>query len=331
MAAQVITKTTLFRKTWRVVLSYFNEAKTSVVNLDVKALDIDFDVVRSHHSTSTSPTPNKGKIVFYNLTQDHQAEVLRRENPEIPSQTTGVRISLEAGYNDNNALIFSGDSRLGNSSKDVVDWKTEIVADDGGRAWRESRISASYAAGTTIGTILKDVATALNIGIGNIDKFTNGAEIVELGKKLSAPMTLHGTAVNELNRVINGMNLTWSIQNGLLQILPKGKPISTTAIHLSPSTGLLGSPGPAVNASVSLGNPQQYKKGATAKAPKPKPKDPSIIRFQTLIIPGMVPGRRVLLDSEFYKGDYTLMEVQYLGKSWAKDWYCNCIARKSVA
>ena len=97
---------------------------------------------------------------------------------------------------------------------------------------------------------------------------------------------------------------------------------------LTPKTGLLESPQASIDASVSLGNPQQFAPGAKPKTPHPpKPVDPSIIRLKTLLIPGLVPGRKIDLRTDQYNGGYVITEVEFVGQSWATEWGCHCVAR----
>jgi hypothetical protein len=141
-------------------------------------------------------------------------------------------------------------------------------------------------------------------------------------------MVLSGNVASQLTRVVDSIGLTWSIQSGALQLLEKGKPLDLSAIKLTPKTGLIGSPEASIDSSVSLGSPQQFAVGAKKKVAKPpQPKDPSILRLRTLLIPGMIPGRKIELDSATFKGTYMLMETEAVGQSWSNDWGFNCVAR----
>jgi hypothetical protein len=141
-------------------------------------------------------------------------------------------------------------------------------------------------------------------------------------------MTLAGDVASQMTRVVESIGLTWSIQSGAIQLLQKGKALNLTAIKLSASTGLIGSPEAAIDSSVSLGNPQQFAKGAKQTVARPpKPKDPSIIRARCLLIPGMVPGRAVSLDSAAVKGDYVATECEAVGQSWSDVWGYNLVLR----
>lgn len=313
-----------FKRTWKLIVD----------NLDVSALDIEFKVLRTIKST-----PNKAVITVWNMNQDHRAQILKRNQPDAnPQHIVGIPVHLEAGYVDNSSTIVQLDLREVSSQRDNNNWKTTLAGDDGGRAWREARISKSFTKGTPISTVLTQCAQAMGVGFGNVGNFSSGVQIEGLGAVLPSNMVLDGSASTQMDRVVksisntvNGLQtgLTWSIQNGVLQILPKGTPLNQSAILVSPQTGLIGSPESSIDSSVSLGNPQQFSlANAVAKKPKqPKPKDPGIVRLRTLLIPGLVPGRKIDLESAAFSGGYMITEVEYLGQSWSNEWHCMCVAR----
>jgi hypothetical protein len=105
--------------------------------------------------------------------------------------------------------------------------------------------------------------------------------------------------------------LRWSIKSRALQFIVPGEPLNQNPIKLSPSTGLIGSPQSSIDSTVSLGNPQQFDPRRILKNTKqPKPKDPSIIKFRSLLTPGLIRGRLVQLKSDDYDGSYMLMELE---------------------
>jgi len=305
----------LFRRSWKV----------QVDTLDVSSLDIEF------RATATiKAEPNKCVLTVWNLNDDHRAQLLKRNRPQgaTSSKIVGIPVQVEAGYIDNTSVIFSGDLREVGSQRDRTGWKTVLSGDDGGRAHREGRINACYAKGTQIGFILQQAATAMGVGLGNAANFTATANIAGIGATLPHTMTLSGNAAQALTRVLRSIGLTWSIQRGALQIAQKGQPLGLSAILLTPQTGLIGSPEASIDSTVSLGNPQQFAANAAQKVAKPpKPKDSSILKIRSLLIPGLTPGRKIVLQSRDFNGGYYITEVEYQGQSWSNDWHCTMIAR----
>lgn len=297
--------------------------KIQVDTLDVSRLPIEFKILRSIKSV-----PNKCVLTVLNLNEDHRGQLLKRNRPSPSSKLAGVQVQIEAGYVGQTSVLFSGDLREVASSTSTTEWKTTLSGDDGGRAYREAQIDTTFTAGTSLGAILQQCAQAMGVGLGNVGGFTSGASIDGYGQSLPHTMTLSGPAPRELTRLLSSMGLTWSIQSGALQVQRKGKPLDAVAILVSPSTGLIGSPEAAIDATVSLGNPQQFGAQAINKVAKPpKPKDPSILKLKLALIPGAVPGRKIVLKSASFSGAYMLTEVEYVGQSWGTDWHCNAVAR----
>lgn len=305
---------TLFPRAWKV----------QVDTLDVSALDIEFKIL-----ASIKPEPNKCVLTLWDVNSAHRAQLLKRNQPQGANSKTivGVPVQVEAGYLSNTSVLFSGDLREVASKRGGTDWKTTLSGDDGGRAYREARISASFRAGASIGSIINQCCTAMGVGTGNAANFQAPAQIAGFGSTLPGPMVFDGSAADALKRVLSSVGLTWSIQRGALQIAQKGQPLDLSAILLSPTTGLLDSPEASIDSSVSLGNPQQFAAGAALKPKTVKPKDPHLIKLKTMLIPGLVPGRKITLQSAEFNGGYYLTECEYTGQSWSTAWEVNCVAR----
>jgi hypothetical protein len=308
----------LFRRDWRV----------QVDNLDVSKLHVEFRIVRT-----LKPEPNKASIVVWNLSKDHMTQLLKRNNPNPGKKLVGIDVEVEAGYQGNRSLIFSGDLREVGSVVEGPDRKTTIAGDDGGRAWRESRINVTFTKGIPVWVILKQCAEAMGVGVGNLGDFIEDLTIPGVGPRIPHTFTMSGSTAENLTRFVHSVRfgdkrLTWSIQSRALQFIVPGEPLNLNPIKLSPSTGLIGSPQSSIDSTVSLGNPQQFDPRRILKnAKQPKPKDPSIIKFKSLLTPGLVPGRLVQLKSDDYDGSFMLMEVAYVGQSAGNDWYCECVGR----
>lgn len=305
----------LFRRSWKV----------QVDTLDVSAVDLEFKI-----TSTIKSEPNKCVLTLWNLNDDHRALLEKRNRPQgvASSKIVGVPVQIEVGYVDNTSVIFSGDLREVSSVRDRTAWKTIISGDDGGRAYREARVNQSWSQGTPISTVLTQLCNALGIGLGNAANFAVGASIAKLGATLPHTFTASGSAAKELTRLLASMGLTWSVQRGVLTLAQKGQPLNLGAILLSPETGLVGSPEASIDSSVSLGSPQQFAANAIQKVKKPtKPKDTSILKLKSLLIPGLVPGRKIVLQSRSFNSGYYITEVEYVGQTWALDWHCNMIAR----
>ena len=315
-----LAPSTLFGRVWKV----------RVDDLDLSALDVEFRLLRS-----LKPEPNRAMITLWNLNQEHRAYILKRYQPGGPNtKTVPVNAQIEAGYQGQTSVLFSGDLREVVQHRDNTDWKTILTMDDGGAAVRESRFpngGMKFAKGTPVGQVLKQACTYLGIGLGNAAQFEATAEITGASQQnLPHGMTLSGNVYKELNRVCQSVGLNCSIQAGVLQILPKGKALGTldTAIVLSADTVLIDSPEAAVDSTISLGFAKTAKGTPATTPPVQHIKNTAIIKAKALLIPGLVPGRMVLLDSvAFPKQPYVISQVEYNGQSFGNDWYATMVLR----
>lgn len=66
-------------------------------------------------------------------------------------------VTLAAGYEDKQAVIFKGNILYASSVRQGVDWKTSIHAWDGGYGINNGFTSRSYASETLVSTIIKDL------------------------------------------------------------------------------------------------------------------------------------------------------------------------------
>lgn len=290
-------------------------------------MDIEFKVVRS-----SKPSPNRATIILWNLNPEHRAQLNKRNRPDGPNgHTKPVFVKLEAGYVDNHSVLLYADMRELTTVRVGTDWKTTLAVDDGGTAVREARFDkggVSFAAGTPIGTVLREVARTLGLGLGNVADFVATAQILGINTPtLPGRMTFTGSAHDALKRVCSTIGVGFSIQGGVLQLLGKGKALNTAAILLSPSTGLVGSPEAAVDSTVSLPFAKEAK-GTVQKSPqKLHHSNTAILKAKALLIPGLVPGRVVKMDSAAFNGNYTITDAEYSGQSFGSDWTTSLVLR----
>lgn len=313
----------LFRRTYRVLVQY-----TATEAVDVSGLDVEFKILRS-----LKPTPNRATIVVWNLSPDKRAALLKRNKPNGPNGAdVPIFVQVEAGYQGNNTVLLSADMRQVASRREGTDWKTTLALDDGGAAVRAARMpngGVCFAQGTPISQVLFQTCKALGIGLGNAAQFSTTADIFGWNKVLPHQLTLKGPAFDCLKRIVASIGATFSIQGGVLQLLPKGKAWAQDAILLTPDTGLLGSPEAAMDSTVSLGFAKEAS-GRPSTPSTPSPKNPGILRCEAMLIPGLVPGRVVRLESDAYNDNYEISEVEYVGQSWGRDWKAVMVLRSYV-
>ena len=253
-------------------------------DLKINALRITFRVKKT-----LSKEPNTAEIVVTNL-----AETSRRK-----IQGKGIPVVLSAGYVDNLAVIFSGDARFTDHGREGADWRTRIRCGDGERAYAFKRFQGSFAPGTSIADVIRAAASALSLNTGNLSDalslpFRGGRTVFRNG------FSANGDAIDVLDNLLRGAGFTLSIQNGALQVLRGGSPVPSTAILLTPDTGLVGSP--------ELGTPA--KKG---EAPR--------VKVRTLLQPKIRCGGVVELRAVGFKGQFRVETVEHSGDTDGREWY----------
>ena len=262
----------LFRRAWRV----------QVGSLDASTLACKFKVQR----TLAMGRAGHAEIVIFGLTPEHRREII-----SAPRRRTFVE--LHAGYADGMSLLFRGDLRKAVQARDGTEWSVTVTAGDGEHAIRNARVSRSFAAGTTLSTVVRAIADAMGVGVGNALDAFRGASLGAVGDTFPEGTLVHGLAAAELTRLCDSTRLTWSVQDGNLQVLPLGGALARDAIRLSADSGLVGAP-EIVNRRT--------------------------VNVKTLMIPGAVPGQQVVLDSAVISGVWRISEAEYVGDTHGSDW-----------
>lgn len=246
-------------------------------------LDISFEITKS-----LAREPNTASIRIWNLHAEHRAEIER---------AVELRVSLSAGYEDGQMLLFVGDVRCASSRRsqkkiktvrEATDWITEIEAEDSGRTWTAATIQRSWRANTSNVEILRACLDVMQVGQGNVAELPVSSC---LGSQiLSGPVWL------EVERIVRAAGCTWTIQDGTFELRRDGQLLQATAVNLTTKTGLLEAPVADVDGTFS----------ATA-----------------LLIPGLSPGQIITVNRE----NYSIYRATYVGNTAGSDWYCRMVLR----
>lgn len=272
-----------------------------VGSLDVSSLDLRFDIIKS-----TKREPNVALVRIRNLSPDSRAAVAQ-----------GQTLVVRAGYEDDGdppPLLFTGNVRIVRHEYDAATYETIVEARDGGTAYSDQRISKSYAPGTPIAAVARDVVDAMGIGRGNLDDVSASLRLAGVAE-FPEGYVAAGRASAVLTALLRGARMRWSVQNGALQILRLGTPVRTRAELLSPDTGLIGSPTAGDRA------PSQ------AQVQRTTSKRRGLVDAVALLRPGLEPGRPVVLESALVRGDFEVREVRYEGDTTTEQWYATMVLR----
>lgn len=230
------------------------------------------------------PEPNQAELAIFNLNEDHRSAL---------EQLKTATVLVEAGYQEGTSTLFLGDLRTAVSVVEGADIITRLSSGDGEKAVKKSRVKVSMKKGTaTPEKVLETLAKSIGVGSGNLKQALQ--QLSGLENHFSEGVVLSGSAFREMNAICKSLGLTWSIQDGKLQILTLQQALSGTAIKLSKETGLIGSP--------TVDND-------------------GVLNATMLLAPDVFPGRKIVVDSERLKGQYRIESCNYVGDTHGQDWY----------
>lgn len=247
----------------------------TVGDTHITGLDIAFEIEKD-----LSSEPNPCSVEIFNLSP---------ENRSILSKYDRVWVMLRAGYKDSVGLIFKGDMLSIRHLKEGPTWKTVLASGDGANAIQTARTKKSYAKGTPVKTVVKDLAEQLKLPHDNAIK-----QIEDLQSKLEKGFMVSGGIMHSMTSILQG-KASVSIQDGKLQILKKGEALQKEALVLSSDSGLLSTP--------EIGS-----KGE--------------MTLKTVILPELSPGRKVIIRSSVFNGLATIQSVRFSGTNFGENWEC---------
>lgn len=247
-------------------------------------LHIDFEVEKS-----LKREPNKATIRIYNLSEQRRTAI-----------TSDTQVVLSAGYLGMTDVIFAGQARVASHALENTDWTTTIEAEDSGASYSSARIQKNYGANTPFLTVLRDVVDAMGIGLGNASTLGSALDRDNGPTTFVEGYTVSGPAWRVLDQLVRSRGLQWSVQSGVLQLKRNGRPVDTRSYRLAPETGLVG------GAKVDLVTERRTVK-----------KKVSVVAH---LVPGLNPGRVVVLESVNASGSYEIQRVRYTGATYSNDW-----------
>lgn len=244
-----------------------------------------------HIEKSLESEPNTCEMSIYNL-----AERTRKELEHKP-----MWVRVDAGYVGEERRLFCGDVRWAESTHIGTEWETKMQLGDGDRQFRFGRLSKSFRSGIDARTAVTEAARAM----GFRAKFSARAEL-ELRSQFAGGLTMAGPAHRELSLLLSRFGMTYSIQDGELQILLGNETAPDQAILISQETGMVGTP--------AYGSP-------------PEPKKPPILPVTKLLDARIKPGGRVVVASRSINGMFKVQRVVHDGDTDGPPWFTQIEAK----
>jgi hypothetical protein len=266
----------------------FKTTTTDIVEINGgKTDDVNFPGLRVKFNIDKSleKQPNTSEVIVTNLSPSRRSSL----------QQKGVRVLLEAGYRSTGVKrLFSGDVRTADHVRNGGDWDTTLKLGDGERAWQFARVDESFAPGVRFADVLRTVARATGIELGNAEK-----QAASIDRVFDQGYIVAGSAFRALDKLITSIGKEFSIQDGQLQILDPYETLDLPIPEVTKDSGLIGSP--------EMGSP----------ATKGKP---ALLRFKCLLLP-VRPGAKVKLKSLRYDGFIRVHKVSHGGDTHAGEFY----------
>lgn len=256
--------------------------RTRIEGTAGKGLEISFDVTRSLEQAS-----NSAQVRIWGLKAETRQAL---SGLSVKGKRPGkIKTELHAGTDKALFLLFHGDLRYSHSERDGSDWVTTVEGEDGGRAQADSQINRSFAPGTRVDQVALACANALGLGLGNLPQALKGTS-----QTFDSGTTVSGKASDNLRGLLKSLDLRYSVQHGVIQVLATDRGLQIPQVLISKNTGLVGSP---------------------TRTPEGR------VLARVLLQPGLDPGVRARLQSDEFKGTYIVRSNKMAGDASGQEWY----------
>jgi hypothetical protein len=291
-----------------------NEQFGRYANLIVANQQTGLDLSQLHFKFRTTnndaDAPNTIEVRVYNLSD-------RTSHQTIEEFDT---VTLDVGYENNHAIIFRGTIKQFRRGKENnVDSYLDILAADNDLGYNFGVINQTFGAGTTSQQEAKAYADAMDATLDqSADEFlsaTGGVILNPRGK------VAFGLARSYMRDLATTFNARWSIQNGILYLIPLSGYLSGEAVKINSLTGMIGIPEATSNGiSVrTLLNPQIRIGGAI----EINNKDITQTEIRDRFFPGYRTATFVANTSN--DGLYRVLVAEYAGDTRDQTWYTEII------
>ena len=259
----------------------------------VTALVIDMDFRMTFAvEKKLEKNPNTCDMTIYNLADATRALVKQRP----------LSVKLEAGYDGVLRHVFTGDIRFSDSILKDTTWETKLQLKDGGRAYANGFCSKTFSKGTRLSVALRDIAKEMGLELP-----PNVKDARDLNVQIAKSLTVDEPARDALTRELAARGYSWSIQNGLLQILKDTEVREDYAFIINDESAMVDTPAYAT----------PDKKGG-----KPK------LTFKTLLRPELQPGSKVDMQAREVRGFHKIIALKHSGDTDEAEWWTTCEAKQ---
>lgn len=233
---------------------------------------------------SSTASPDAADVELYNPGAETVAAL---ESPRAV-------VRVIAGY-DAPAVVLSGRIVVGSLrvEREGPTRVARLQVQDGGVDLRQTRLSRAWG-GTVYGSEIIDYA----IQASGLDR---GTIRLPVDPTYSRGTVTFGALRDTIATVARDAGASWAVQDGALHVWPATEERTRTAILLSPSTGLIGSPVLS---------------------------DDGHVEVVSLLRPSLRPGDLYVVRAEQHSGEYVAVDLEHRGDSHGRDYYTTITGRR---
>lgn len=289
----------LFKRFFRILI---NEDRTSTGDVDVQTAREIESGNGSHLRVSFSVEKNilqdqlnSAEVTIYNLSKETRALIQKRFAP----------LTIEAGYEENHGLVYSGQVTIASHVKTGPDWMTKFSTLDGMQQISTTHLNETLAPGVTIQQVFSHLVEKMGIGPGNFLQRLNQGLPSAIPGAFTDGFSMDGRAYDIIGELSKSAGLDFSIQDNTAQLLGPGEGIGpiSAAVILDPEHGLIGN----------------------AEESEDRERHQAVVA-KSLMNSSLRPGRLVLLTSRNIETAlYRVYSVKHHGDSHGQEWYSDLV------
>lgn len=242
-------------------------------------VDIDGLIIRDPMKITATITkdgdsnqPDFGQVTIMNLSQTTRS-ILTEESKKM---------SIYAGYGENENLIITGDIQSIISTKEGTEWITEVIIGDGATALKQAILNKTYDRPITNKDLIKDMVRVSGLSDQPVEFID-----VDDATQMLRGFTVNGAIEDELTSLTATAGMNWNIQGGKVVVSKTNKAREVQAYLISVDTGMIGSP-----EIVNTGSDLTDKKAKSGKR----------LKVKALCIPSVRPNDRVRIKTTTLQG-----------------------------
>lgn len=288
----------------------FGRSGQLLLTNDSQALDLSNLRFKFHTQAADVETPNTVIIRVYNLSEQTTKQAI--------AEYSGVVLS--AGYGNEAGVIFKGTVKQFRRGKESnVDRYLDIFAADGDVAYNFSVLNTTLKSGSSDVQRFNTIVQAFGLPADP----QAPSYLSNTGGILPRGAVLFGMARSAMRDLANSNNVRWSIQNGVVTLIPLTGYLPGIAVKLNSATGLIGVP-EATDQGITvqcLLNPAIRVGGQVVI----NNKDITTTTIKQQFFPGYTDLNLIATVNSETDGAYRVIVIEHVGDTRGQEWYTNLV------